>query len=310
MPDFSCSISFTNCISKKLNFCILLTFTYASKGQARPALVRHNVQCRLTHSTFIMFFYRQDQREEQVVLNAGLRVWWFPWTAAVTLVLSQMSSAFLKLLQFPILPYLLKGQTENCSPFMQLWQLNHKERYENKSFIFLSILSHNDLGIPTAKCVFLFGWGWKVKQLWQIWIKLNKVFFATAMFLGPNAVCCITRDKQRDLGVYKKSKITIWPLCLLQLHILLPSHCLVWLSPPSMHLSLPLMMPSSCYSVEEKISVPDQQWHLCVTPSPVTACMTAESSLEDKSTCLSDTDGASNDDLRWPCLLSVTERCS
>lgn len=48
------------------------------------------------------------------------------------------------------------------------------------------------------------------------------------------------------------------------------------------------------------ISVPDRQWHLRVTPPPVTACMTAESSLEDKSTWLSDTDSTSNDILRWP----------
>lgn len=60
------------------------------------------------------------------------------------------------------------------------------------------------------------------------------------------------------------------------------------------------MMPSQCYSAEEKISVPVRQWHLCVTPPPVTACMTAESSLEDKSTWLSDIESTSNDILRWP----------
>lgn len=98
----------------------------------------------------------------------------------------------------------------------------------------------------------------------------------------------------------KKSKTTtIWSVCLLELNISLPSS-LVWLSPPSLCPSLPLMMPSLCYSVEENISVPDLQRHLCVTPAPVTACMTAESSLEDKSTWLSDIDSTSNDILRWP----------
>lgn len=99
----------------------------------------------------------------------------------------------------------------------------------------------------------------------------------------------------------KKSNITtIWLLCSLKLNISLPSHCLAWLIPLSLCPSLPLMMPSQCYSAEENISVPDWQWHLCVTPPPVIACVTAESSLEDKSTWLSDIDSTSNDILRWP----------
>ena len=96
------------------------------------------------------------------------------------------------------------------------------------------------------------------------------------------------------------SKITIWPLCLLQLNISLPSHGLVWLNPPCLYLSLPLMMPSQCYSVEENIGILDRQWHHCVTLPPVTTCMTVESSLEDKSTWFSDIDRTSNDILRWP----------
>lgn len=37
-----------------------------------------------------------------------------------------------------------------------------------------------------------------------------------------------------------------------------------------------------------------------MTPPPVIACMTAESSLEAKSTWLSDIDRTPNDILRWP----------
>lgn len=53
---------------------------------------------------------------------------------------------------------------------------------------------------------------------------------------------------------------------------------------PSTHVSLHLMMHLQCYTVKKHISFPDQQWHLFVTLLQVTACMTAEPSLEDKST--------------------------
>lgn len=110
---------------------------------------------------------------------------------------------------------------------------------------------------------------------------------------------------------HKKSKLTtIWLFfCSLHLNISLSPLYLVWFSPTSLCPSLPLMMPSQCYSVEENISVPDRQWHLCVTHPPVTASMTDESSLEDKSTWISDIESTSNESWAGLGLLSVAERC-
>lgn len=93
----------------------------------------------------------------------------------------------------------------------------------------------------------------------------------------------------------KRANITICFLCSLQVNISLPFHGLVWLIPLCLCPSLPLMMPSWFYTEQENISVRDWQWHLHVTPPPVTAYMTAESSLEDKSTWLSQIDSTSND---------------
>lgn len=132
---------------------------------------------------------------------------------------------------------------------MQWWQVNQKETYENKTISFSSTLTYNGLGI--LKMLNMFPCSVEVEKSTNIdksqpRSTKSSCPLATGMSVRPNVGTCINKGQTNRFRYKKKSKITtIWPPCSLQLSPSLPSHCLVWLSPPSLCPSLPLMMPST-----------------------------------------------------------------
>lgn len=137
----------------------------------------------------------------------GLFVLWFPWTTAVTLVLSWTSSAFRKLLPFPILPDCKKVRQKIALHSSSDGRWTKRKDMKIKPLVF-HLPWHIMALVFLRLNVFLFSWGWKVNKHWEI---LTTLYMSSCCRHLRKTKCweCIKGQAKRIR--HKKSKLTtIW----------------------------------------------------------------------------------------------------